>query len=325
MRAVIITEPGGPEVLEIREVPTPEQGPAEILVRVAASGLNRADLLQRRGGYAVPPGAPGDIPGMEFSGTVAAVGAEVSRWSVGDRVMGIVGGGAYAEIVRCDEGSATAVPDRLDLVEAGAVPEVFFTAFDAVVLQAGLKHGETLLVHAAGSGVGTAAIQLGRTWGASVIGTSRTPAKLKAALDLGLTHAIAGGDGWPERVLEATEGRGVDVILDLVGGPYLAGNQRVLAMGGRQVVVGVPGGARAEIDLRALMARRGTIRGTLLRPRSLPEKAELVGFFEKQALPLLRSGALRPVVDMVYPATDVVEAHRAMEENRNFGKLLLRW
>jgi len=325
MRAVIITEPGGPEVLQMREVPTPEPGPAEILVRVTASGLNRADLLQRRGGYVVPPEAPSDILGMEFSGTVEAVGAHVTRWKVGDRVMGIVGGGAYAELVRCHEGSATTVPDGLELVDAGAIPEVFLTAFDAVILQGGLKRGETLLVHAVGSGVGTAAVQLGRAWGAEVIGTSRTPEKLEAASGLGLTRGIEGAEGWPERVLEATQGKGADVILDLVGAPYLSGNQRVLALGGRQLVVGVSGGSRAEIDLRALMARRGTIRGTLLRPRSASEKAALVRAFEEQAVPLLRTGVLRPVVDTVYEAADVVEAHRAMEENRNFGKLLLAW
>lgn len=239
--------------------------------------------------------------------------------------MGIVGGGAYAELVRCHAGSATKIPDRLGLVEAGAIPEVFLTAFDAVILQGDLKRGETLLVHAVGSGVGTAAVQLGRAWGASVIGTSRTPEKLEAALGLGLTRGIEGGEGWPERVLEATGGRGADVILDLVGGPYLSGNQSVLALGGRQLVVGVPGGSRAEIDLRALMGRRGTIRGTLLRPRSVSEKAVLVRAFEEEALPLLETGALEPVVDAVYRAADVVEAHRAMEENRNFGKLLLMW
>lgn len=325
MRAVVITEPGGPEVLRVLEVTRPEPGPEEVLVRVAASGLNRADLLQRRGGYSAPAGSPDDIPGMEFSGTVEVLGPGASRWKVGDRVMGIVGGGAYAEWVACHEGSAMAVPEGVGPVDAAAIPEVFLTAFDAAILQAGLEGGDTLLVHAVGSGVGTAAVQIGRAWGAVVIGTSRTPEKLAAAAALGLTHAVHADEQWPDRILGLTQGRGADVILDLVGGPYLPGNQQVLALGGRHLVVGVPGGARSEMDLRALMARRGTIRGTLLRPRSASEKAELVAAFEERALPLLKSGALRPVVDTVYPAAEVAEAHRAMELNRNFGKLLLAW
>lgn len=325
MRAVVIREPGGPEVLEVREVPVPEPGPGEIRVRVAAAGVNRADLLQRRGGHPAPPGWPRDIPGMEFSGVVEAAGAGVTRWRHGDAVMGILGGGGYAECVVTHEDAALAVPPGMAVEAAGAVPEVFLTAFDAVVLQERLQAGETLLVHAVGSGVGTAAVQLGRMVGATVLGTSRSADKLRRTGELGLHHAIAGGEGWADAVLGATGGRGADVILDLVGGPYLAGNQRVLAPGGRLIVVGVTGGSTAQIDLRALMTRRASLRGTVLRVRPLEEKIALTRAFEEQALRGFTSGVLRPVVDRVLSAGDAPEAHRLLEANATFGKVLLRW
>ncbi len=325
MRAVVIREPGGPEVLELREVPAPQAGPGEIRVRVATSGVNRADLLQRRGGYPAPPGSPRDIPGMEFSGVVEGVGDGVSRWRPGDRVMGILGGGGYAELVVTSEDAVVRVPDRLGVDEAGAIPEVFMTAFDAVVLQEGLGAGETLLIHAVGSGVGTAGLQLGRAFGARVMGTSRSPEKLRRAEALGLEHAILADEGWPHRVLEITGGRGVDVILDLVGGPYLAGNQKVLAPRGRHIVVGVTGGSKVEVDLRALMTRRAHIRGTVLRARPVAEKIALTRAFEAGALARFDTGDLRPVVDRVLPAESAPEAHGLLEANATFGKVLLRW
>lgn len=325
MRAVVVREPGGPEVLELREVPAPRAGPGEIRVRVAASGVNRADLLQRRGGYPAPPGSPKDIPGLEFVGTVEQLGEGVHRWREGDRVMGILGGGGYAELAVTHGDTAVRVPASLDLVDAGAVPEVFMTAFDAVVLQMGLRAGETLLVHAVGSGVGTAGLQLGLAFGARVVGTSRSPEKLRRAEALGLAHAVRGDEGWPARVLDITGGRGADVILDLVGGPYLAGNQKALAPGGRHIVVGVTGGPKAEVDLRSLMGRRGCIRGTVLRARSLEEKIGLARAFEERVLPLFDAGPLRPVVDRVLPAEQAAEAHGLLEANATFGKVLLRW
>jgi NADPH2:quinone reductase len=325
MKAVVVPQAGGPEVLSLRTVPRPTPGPGEILVRVCASGVNRADLLQRRGGYPAPPGAPSDIPGLEYSGTVRSTGEGVTRWLVGDPVMGIVAGGGYAEYVVTHEDTAVPVPVELGAVEAGAVPEVFMTAFDAVFLQAALVEGETLLVHAVGSGVGTAALQMGRASGGRVVGTSRTPAKLDRARALGLEHAVPAGDDWPERVLELTDGLGVDVILDLVGGSYLAGNQRVLASGGRHIVVGVPSGSHSEIDLRLLMRKRGSIRGTVLRSRGVEEKAALARAFEEVVVPRLAAGSVRPVVDRVYGPADAGEAHRRMEANVNFGKILLSW
>lgn len=326
MNAVVLSGHGGPEVLVPGEVPRPRPTPADILVRVISSGVNRADLLQRRGGYPAPAGWPDDIPGLEFAGVVEEVGSRAGRFQVGERVMGLVGGGGYAEYVSVDEREVVPVPDGLGDEDAGAVPEVFMTAFDAIHVQMGLASGETLLVHAAGSGVGTAALQLARAAGVRTIGTSRTPEKLERAADLGLDVGVeGGGSDWPDRVLAATGGRGVDVILDLVGGPYVAGNLEVLAPRGRWIVVGVPGGASSEIDLRGLMRKRASVTGTVLRARSPEEKALLARAFEARVLPLFERGDLTAVVDRVYPASAAADAHRRMEANLNFGKLVLTW
>ncbi len=324
MEAVTIPEFGGPEVLRLGTVPRPRPGPREVLVRVYASGVNRADLLQRRGLYPPPPGES-DVPGLEFAGVVDGVGGAVTRWRAGDRVMGIVGGGGCAERVVVDERVAVAVPEQVGLVEAGAIPEVYMTAYDSVFRQAGLKRGETLLIHAVGSGVGTAALQLACRAGARTIGTSRTGAKLERAAELGLEAGLPGGEGWEAGVMDATGGRGADVILDLVGAPYLAGNQAVIAVGGRHVVVGVPGGSRAGIDLRRLMVRRARLFGTVLRARSVGEKAGLAAEFSEAVLPGFRDGSLKPVIDSVLPVARVAHAHRRMEENENFGKIVLAW
>lgn len=325
MRALRMRRPGPPEVLELVELPRPTPAAGAVRVRVAASGVNRADLLQRLGRYPAPPGYPQDIPGMEFSGTVDAVGDGVDPAWVGRTVMGITGGGAYAEQVVADAGELVPVPAGVQPVTAAAIPEVFMTAYDAVFLQAGLREHQWLLVHAVGSGVGTAAVQLAVRAGAHVIGTSRTADKLRAAEELGMEHGVPGDDAWPDAVLEATEGRGVDVVLDLVGGPYLAGNQRVIRKGGRHVVVGIPGGAKAEVDLGQLMRKRVTLLGTVLRSRPLEEKVALARAFEHDVLPGFEDGTLRPIVDRIFPVEDAAEAHRYMEANRNFGKILLRW
>jgi putative PIG3 family NAD(P)H quinone oxidoreductase len=325
MRAVVIREPGDPEVLELRDVPRPEPGPGEALVRVASSGLNRADLLQRRGRYPVPPGYPQDIPGLELAGEVVALGEGVTSVAIGDAAMGILGGGGYAEYALSPAETLVPIPDGMDPVVAGAIPEIYMTAYDAAFVQEGLRKGETLLVHAIGSGVGTAALQLANRIGAAVIGTSRTPEKLEAAKGLGLDHAVLADADWPARVLEITGGKGVDVILDLVGGPYLEGNQKVVAELGRHIVVGVPGGAEATLSLRALMGRRASIRGTVLRARPLPEKIELARLFAENVLPGFDDGGLSPVIDRVFPADEAADAHAYMERNENFGKILLEW
>jgi len=325
MKAVVIAEPGGPEVLQVREVPRPEPGPGQIRVRVRSGGVNRADLLQRIGGYPAPPGWPGEIPGLEYAGTVEAVGPDVHLWGEGDRVMGLAGGGAYAEAVVVHERTAVRVPADTPLEHAGAIPEVFMTAFDALFSQARLGLGETLLVHAVGSGVGTAGIQLAAAAGARTVGTSRTPEKVERALALGLDAGVVADEDWAERVEEALEGEGADVILDLVGGAYLAANQKLLGRTGRHIVVGVPSGNRTEIDLRALMGRRGRIQGTVLRARPLEEKAALARVFERRVVPLFEAGRVKPVVEGSFPPEEAGAAHRFMEENRNFGKLLITW
>lgn len=325
MRVIRIREAGGPDVLETAEAPVPRPGRGQVRVGVAASGLNRADLLQRLGRYPAPKGYPQDIPGMEYAGIVEEVGPGAPETLLGRRVMGITGGGAYAEQVVVEADAVLPVPDGLDPVEAAAVPEAFLTAFDAVFLQEALQAGETLLVHAVGSGVGTAALQLARRAGARVIGSSRTEEKLEAATGLGLEVAVPGDERWPEAVLEATGGRGVDVILDLVGGAYLEGNHRVLADGGRHVVVGIPAGARATVDLGVLMRKRASLRGTVLRSRPAWEKARLARIFSERVVGGFADGSLRPVVDRRFPAAEAPAAHRYMEENRNFGKILLTW
>jgi putative PIG3 family NAD(P)H quinone oxidoreductase len=323
MRAVRIAKPGGPEVLELVERPLPVPGAGEVRVRVAASGVNRADLIQRRGRYPAPPGWPADIPGLEYAGTVEVVGEGVSL-EPGQRVMGIVGGGGYAEAVVVREREVVRAPEGMDPLAAGAVPEVFMTAWDALFTQMGLTAGETVLVHAAGSGVGTAAVQLARAAGARVIGTSRTPEKLHRAAALGLEVGVAGAE-WPDAVLEATGGEGADVILDLVGAPYLAGNLKALAQRGRWIVVGVTGGSAGEIDMRLLMGKRASLKGTVLRARPPEERMALARDFERRVVPLFERGVLQPVVDRTFAPEAVADAHRLMEEDRTFGKLLIAW
>jgi NADPH2:quinone reductase len=327
MRAVVIARPGGPEVLELREVPAPQVGPGRILVRVAASGVNRADLLQRRGGYPAPPGWPREIPGLEYAGTVEAVGEGVQRFAPGDAVMGLVGGGGYAELVAVDAAEALPVPAGMPLQQAAAIPEVFLTAHDGLMTQLGLQSGEWLLVHAVGSGVGTAALQLARAAGARVLGTSRSTWKLERARALGLDVAIpvTGDADWAEVVLHETGGRGVDTVLDLVGGAYLAGNIRCLTRLGRLLVVGLVAGSRAELDLGAVLARRLRIQGTAMRSRTPAERAAVVAAFEKDALPLFQPHHLHPIVETVLPARDAALAHERMERNEAFGKIVLSW
>ena len=325
MRAVVAEGQDDLGTLSLKTVPKPTPGPGEILARVCTSGVNRADLLQRHGRHPAPDGWPKDILGLEFSGVVEALGPDTSRWQVGDRVMGLLGGGGYAQYVTAHGSTVVPVPDDMSEHDAGAIPEVFMTAFDAAVLQMGLEAGEILLIHAVGSGVGTAAVQIGKASGAVTVGTSRTLEKLEMASGLGLDHAVPADAGWPERVLDLTGGRGADVILDLVGGPYMVGNQRVVAPRGRHIVVGVPGGAAAQVDLRAMMGRRVTLKGTVLRARSVEEKTFLAETFEERLLPFFSSGELKPVIDRVFPPEEAAAAHKVMESNENFGKLLLSW
>jgi len=326
MKAIVIARPGGPEVLVPEERPAPEPGPGEIRVRVHASALNRADLLQRRGSYPAPPGAPADVPGLEYAGEVDAVGEGAGLWAVGNRVMGIVGGGGHAEYVVVHEREAIRVPQGLALEEAAAVPEAFLTAYDALFRQLDLKMGERLLIHAVGSGVGTAAVQLARAAGAMTIGTSRTPDKLRRAEALGLEVGVdTGREDLAEAVNQATYGSGVHAVLDLVGGKLLEASLRVLALRGRLIVVGTTGGAKAEVDLGVLLRRRIQLIGTVLRTRPLEEKIALAREFSGSVLPLFSSGRIKPVVDSVFKFSDIRKAHERMEENASFGKIVLTW
>jgi putative PIG3 family NAD(P)H quinone oxidoreductase len=328
MRAIVITKPGGPEVLELREVALPEPAPGQVRVRIRACAVNRADLMQRMGVYPPPPDAPQDIPGLEIAGEIDAVGRGVAEWKTGDRVFGVVGGGAYAEAVVVHARTLARIPESLDFIAAAAVPEAFVTAYDAMVLQAGLAAGDVVLVHAAGSGVGTAAVQIARAIGARSIGTVRTETKLERARELGMTAGVvpATRDGAPEfaaKVRELTEGRGADVVLELVGGKYVPESLNALAEKGRLVLVGLLAGTRADVDLGLVLRRRLRMFGTMLRARPLEEKILAAQALDRHLAPLFASGALKPVVDRVLPLEKAAEAHAYLGANEGFGKVVL--
>jgi NADPH2:quinone reductase len=323
MRAVVISKPGGPEVLEVREVETPEPAGDQVRVRVRAAGVNRADLLQRAGGYPAPSGWPADIPGMEFAGEVDALGPLARMWKVGQRVMGLAGGGAQAEYIMVHEGMLVEIPQNLDFEQAAGVPEVFMTAHDALFTQAGLQMGESVLIHAAGSGVGTAAIQLAHAAGATVFGTARTPGKLERAKALGLDVALTDQD-FAAEVKHLTGGNGVHVVLDFVGASYMEQNLEALGMWGRMVFLATMGGAQANVNLGMLMGKRISMRGVTLRTRTLEEKLAVTRRFATHVLPLLANGKVRPIIEQVYAMNEVGQAHKDMGENKNFGKLIVR-
>lgn len=326
MKAVVITKPGGSDVLEIQERPKPEPGYGQIRVRVRASALNRADISQRRGNYPAPVGSPADIAGMEYAGEVDAAGPGTTMWRNGDRVMGIVGGGGHAEYLCVHERELLRVPKNLSLDQAAAIPEVFLTAYDALFNRLHLRVGETLLIHAVGSGVGTAALQVARVAGARVVGTARSADKLERAKVLGLDVAINAKDGdWVALVEEAMGTEAVHAILDLVGANYLDGNLRVIGSLGRMVVVGLGSGATAQLNMRALLRKRLTIVGTVLRSRALEEKIALARDFDTKLVALFEAGRLKPVVDRVFPFSAIRAAHDLMESNATFGKIVLRW
>jgi putative PIG3 family NAD(P)H quinone oxidoreductase len=322
MKAIIITRAGAPEVLVLQERPLPEPGSGQVRVRVAVAGINRADIMQRRGQYPAPADAPPDIPGLEIMGVVDALGPDTTQWKIGDRVFGLVGGGGYAEYVLTHERLLAPVPENLSDLEAGAVPEVYMTAHDALFTQAQLAPGERVLVHAVGSGVGTAAIQLIKAVGGQSFGTSRSPEKLERAAALGLNEALPLPDFLPA-LLEKTHGSGVHVVLDFVGAPYLAQNLAALATQGRLVQIATMGGGEASLDLGLLMRKRLRLTGTVLRARPLEEKALVTHRFAEQVVPLLAREIVRPVIDRVFDFADAAAAHAYLESNTNFGKVLL--
>jgi putative PIG3 family NAD(P)H quinone oxidoreductase len=331
MRAIVIERPGGPEVLSWQELPTPEPARGEVRVRVRATAVNRADLLQRMGHYPAPPDAPQQIPGLEYAGEIDAVGPGVTGWKAGDRVFGLVGGGAYAEQLVTHADTLARMPEGLSFSDGAAIPEAFITAWDAMVTQAGLGAGETVLVHAVGSGVGTAAVQIARALSARALGTARTAAKLARAGKLGMDRgftvagAAAGAEAgkFADDVLRATGGRGVDVVLELVGGSYVAEDLLCAAPRARIVVVGLMAGVRTELDLSLILRKRLVVRGTQLRNRPLAEKIDAMQTFARHVVPLVGSGALTPVVEKIFPITEAAAAHKAMAGNEGFGKLVL--
>ena len=328
MKAVYIAEFGGPEHLEVREVPDPPRPEgSQVLVRVRAAGLNRADLVQRRGNYPPPAGYSPHIPGLEFAGEVVEVGPLAKIFKPGERVFGITAGEAQAELVLIDESILIKIPNGLNFVEAAALPEAFITAHDAVFTQASLGNDETLLIHAVGSGVGLAALQMAKARGATVIGTSRTAEKLEKCREFGLDLGIVTGKPpqFASEVREFTSGRGADVVLDLVGAAYFAENLEALAPKGRLMLVGLTAGSTAEFNLAIALYKRLKIIGTALRGRTLEEKAAATRAFEREMASLLPRGTLKPNIDKVFSFNDIRAAHEHLESNDSFGKVVLKF
>lgn len=325
MRAVVIEEYGSPEVLQLKEIPNlqPERG--EVRVKVHASALNRADIEERKGNYPPPISSEYEIPGLEFAGVVDKLGPEVSNWHLGDRVFGLLSAGGYAEQVLTHERMLMPIPPNLRFEQAAAIPEVFFTAYDALMDKADFQAGDTVLIHAGASGVGTAAIQLARVMGASLIlTTSRSTWKLEKCLQLGANRAInTAEEEFDQVVLDATASRGVDIILDFVGAAYLEKNLNAAALEGRIVQIATLSGSSPQINLQKVLSKRLRLQGTTLRSRSIEQKMILTQKFAKQVLPLFADGRLKPLIDRSFKLQDVVEAHRYMENNSNFGKIIL--
>ena len=323
MRAVVLNGHGGPEVLAFLDIATPQPGAEEILVQVRATSLNRADLLQRMGFYPDPFPGEHEVPGMEFSGRVQAIGARVRAWKVGDEVMGIVSGGAYAEQLVVHERQAMRIPQGVSLADAAAIPEVFITAWDALVVQGGLTSGRWALVHAGASGVGTAAVQICKAIGAHVIATCST-GKVAAVKALGADVVVDySSEDFVEAVKQATGGRGVDVVLCVIGGDYLDRNVASLAQKGHIVQVGVMGGGNMSFNLAGLMPKRAKLSGTVLRARPIEEKIAISQRFAAEVIPMFVSGRLKPVIDCRYSFADIAHAHIHMGANANTGKIVI--
>lgn len=322
MRAVVIEQYGGPEVLQVTEVPDPTPGPEEILVRVAHSAVNRADTLQRTGGYSDPQQRAHEIPGLEYAGTVESVGERVRRWSVGDRVMGIEAGACYAEFVVTHERQALPIPDAIDTADAAAIPEVFLTAWDALVVQGGLTTGRWALVHAGASGVGTAAIQIAKAVGARIAVTC-SAGKMQACRELGADLVLERSPAEWAAELRAAIPDGVDTILDVVGGAEVNRNLGVIAPQGTIVQVGLMGGAKTEVNVGLLLVKRVHWVGTTLRARPIEQKAALSQRFVAEMIPRFTDGSLRPVIDSRFALDDIADAHRHMEADANVGKILI--
>jgi NADPH2:quinone reductase len=322
MAAVEIAAPGGPEALRTCRRPTPAPGPGEVLIRAVAAGVNRPDVMQRRGLYPPPPGAS-DLPGLEVAGEVVAVGEGVADPAPGARVSALVAGGGYAEYCAVPVALCLPIPQGLSLIEAAALPETFFTVWTNVFERGGLRAGERFLVHGGTSGIGTTAIQLAREFGAEVFATAGSPEKCAFCEQLSARAIDYRREDFVERVKTWTQGRGVDLILDLVGGPYLQRNLDVLAPDGRLVLIAVQGGARADINLLPIFLKRLTVTGSTLRPRGVAEKAAIAAALREQVWPLLEAGRIRPVIHGTFPLERAAEAHALMESSRHIGKIVL--
>lgn len=323
MRAIEITEAGGPDVLQVGERPVPEPGEGEVLIKVAAAGVNRPDVMQRLGMYPPPPGAP-DIPGLEVAGTVVALGPEVSGWQVGSTVCALVSGGGYADYCAAPASLCLGIPDALSEVQAAAIPETFFTVWTNVFDRGRLSSGESLLVHGGSSGIGTTAIQLAKAFGSTVYVTAGSTEKCQACTELGADAAINYRDeDFVERISELTNERGVDVILDMVGGDYLPRNLKSLAIEGRIVQIALQGGPKVEMSLLPIMLKRLTLTGSTLRPRTVAQKAMIAHSLREKVWPLLESGKVRPIVHATFPLARASDAHRMMESSQHIGKIVL--
>jgi NADPH2:quinone reductase len=323
MRAVGIREPGAPEVLQEVSVPVPEPGEPEVLIEVHAAGVNRPDVLQRLGMYPVPADAD-PLPGLEVAGEIVAAGAKASRWQAGDKVMALCHGGGYAEYCRVNENHCLKVPVNLSMVEAAAIPETCFTVWYNVFMRARLDAGETLLVHGGSSGIGTTAIQLAKASGASVITTAGTDEKCDFCTDLGADHAINyKAADWEQIVADLTHGEGVDLVLDMVAGPYMQKNMNVLGRDGRYVIIAFLQGSKAELDMRQVLGKRLTITGSTLRPQTPADKAAIATELEQHVLPLFASGTVRPIIHSTFPLAEAAQAHALMESSKHMGKIVL--
>jgi NADPH:quinone reductase len=323
MTAVEITMPGEPDVLKAAQRPTPRFGDDEVLIEVAAAGVNRPDVLQRRGMYEPPPGTT-DIPGLEVAGTVVAVGSGVTRWKVGDRVSALVAGGGYAEYCPAPEGQCLPVPNGFSMVEAACLPETFFTVWTNVFQRGRLRQGESFLVHGGSSGIGTTAIQLAKAFGAKVFATAGNAEKCKACEDLGADRAINyKEEDFVEVIAQATGGKGVDVVLDMVGGDYIPRSIKVMAPEGRHVSIAFLRGPKVELNVEPIMRKRLTLTGSTLRPRSVAEKSAIGAELREKVWPLLSGGKIRPVIYKTFPLAEAAQAHALMESSEHIGKIAL--
>jgi putative PIG3 family NAD(P)H quinone oxidoreductase len=323
MICIEIAEPGGPDVLRPVERPDPVPGPGDVLIDVLAAGINRPDVMQRRGNYPPPPGAS-DIPGLEVAGTIVAIGDRVNEWRVGDRVCALVSGGGYASLCVAPALQCLPVPPSLDLVAAAAIPETFFTVWTNVFDRGHLQAGETALFHGGTSGIGTTAIQLAAARGATALATAGSDEKCRACVALGAAHAINyRSQDFVEAVKQLTNKRGVDLILDIMGGDYLPRNLAALAIDGRVVQIGLMGGESSTIDLRRVIGRRLTITGSSLRPRTVEEKGAIASALKREVWPLLERGSVKPILYKVFPLVQAADAHRLMESSDHIGKIVL--